>query len=139
MIISKYILAGVLAWFIAQLTKYVLVTIKNKKLDHVNRLYLSGGMPSAHSATTVAMLTTIAIIDGIETPLFAVASLMTSIVIYDAIMVRRSSGEQGVALLKFMKEQKSHVDAPFVALGHNWLEALAGSFLGLIIGISVAS
>ena len=138
MIISKYLIAGLLAWIIAQTTKYVLVTIKNKKLDNVNRLYLSGGMPSAHSATTVSILTVVAIIDGIESPIFAIAAILTSIVVYDAIMVRRSSGEQGIALLRLIKEQKSHVKPPFVALGHNWMEALVGSLLGLTIGVIIA-
>lgn len=136
--ISIYLIAGGSAWLIAQSTKYVLVTIKNKKLDKVNRLYLSGGMPSAHSATTMAMLTTIGLINGVDSAIFALAALMTSIVIYDAIMVRRSSGEQGIAIAELIKEQKSKVEVPFLALGHNWIEALAGSILGIIIGVVVA-
>jgi len=138
MSISVYLIAGGAAWLIAQSTKYVLVTIKNKKLDNVNRLYLSGGMPSAHSATTTAMLTSIGILNGVDSAIFALAGLMTAIVIYDAIMVRRSSGEQGIAIAKLIEEQKSKVEIPFLALGHNWIEALVGSILGIAIGVVVA-
>lgn len=137
MLFSDYLIAGGLAWFLAQFTKYVLVTIKNKKLDTVNRLYLSGGMPSAHSATTISVLTVIGLKDGTDTSIFALTALLASIVIYDAIMVRRSSGEQGIALLNFMNEQKSKVKKPFLALGHNWIEVLVGSILGFVIGLAV--
>lgn len=138
MIFSKYLIAGMLGWIIAQGAKYILVTIKNKNLNSVNKLYLSGGMPSAHSATTVAIVTVIAIIDGLDSSIFALAAIVTAIVVYDAIMVRRSSGEQGIAILNLLKEQNSNVKPPFVALGHNWIEASVGSLLGLIIGVIVA-
>ena len=136
--ISPYIIAAGLGWIVAQLSKYVIASVKYGKPASYRQLYLSGHMPSAHSATTVALLTVIAVTDGVQSDLFAVAFLFTSVVLYDAMMVRRSSGEQGVALTALIKEQKSKVPFPRVAMGHTPLEVAVGSLLGFAVGLFVA-
>lgn len=102
-------------------------------------LYQSGRMPSAHTATTVALTTTVGVYDGIESGLFALAVLVTAIVLYDAVMVRRSSGEQGLALHKLLSASR-HADdpLPYLALGHRPLEVVGGAILGVLVGFSVA-
>lgn len=136
-LVSPYIIAAGFGWVVAQLAKYVIASVKHKGLASMRQLYLSGNMPSAHSATTVALLVVVAGIDGVMSGVFAVAFLFTSVVLYDAMMVRRSSGEQGVALTALMKEQKSKVPYPRVALGHTPLEVAVGSLLGLVVGLAV--
>lgn len=133
--ISIYIVIGLTAWVIAQLTKYIIATLTKKKLADSSRLYLSGGMPSAHATTTVAMLTAIAIKEGVGSGLFAVMAIFTAVVIYDAVMVRRSSGEQGEAILSLIHERKSKVIKPFVAKGHTVIEVLAGSIIGFVVAV----
>ena len=137
--VSNYLVAGAVAWVIAQFSKYIITSLKYRKAEDVSKLYLSGGMPSAHSATSVAVLTVIGIVNGTDSGIFALAALFTSIVLYDAMMVRRSSGEQGMALRSLMTEQKSKVRKPFVALGHSWQEVCVGSALGFIVGVIVAA
>ena len=134
---SPYIIAAGLGWIIAQLSKYVVASIKRGKVASVRQLYLSGNMPSAHSATVVALLTVIAYHDGVGSGLFALALVFTSIVVYDAMMVRRSSGEQGVALRQLLKETKSRVAQPRVAMGHTPLEVAVGALIGLLVGLVV--
>lgn len=136
-LVSPYIIAAGIGWIVAQLSKYVVASFKLGKLASYRQLYLSGHMPSAHSATTVALLTVVAALDGVQSGLFAVAFLFTCVVLYDAMMVRRSSGEQGVAILALLVEQKSKVKLPRVAMGHTPLEVAVGSLLGLIVGILV--
>ena len=136
-LISPYIVAGGAGWIVAQFSKYVVASVKGGGLASARQLYLSGHMPSAHSATTVAMLTVIGLHDGIGSGLFGLALVFTAVVLYDAMMVRRSSGEQGVALTALMKEQKSKVPLPRVAIGHTPLEVAVGSILGLVVGASV--
>ena len=94
-------------------------------------------MPSAHSATVAALLTVIALKDGIHSGLFGVATLFAAIVMYDAVMVRRSSGEQGHAIQELIKEQKSSVKLPRAAKGHEPFEVLVGASLGVVIGLVV--
>lgn len=136
-ILSPYIIAGALGWIVAQLSKYVVASVRHRKLASYRQLYISGHMPSAHSATVIAVLVTIGYFDGIYSGLFGLALVFTCVVIYDAMMVRRSSGEQGIALTALMKEQKSKVLFPRVAMGHTPLEVAVGCLLGVAVGAFV--
>lgn len=136
-ILSPYILAIVCAWIIAQGAKYLLMVVKHRSFSHLRQLYLSGNMPSAHSAAVMALLSVIALREGVDTAIFGLAALFSAIVMYDAIMVRRSSGEQGKAIQELIKEQKSSVALPRAAKGHTPIEVTVGALLGLIIGVVV--
>ncbi len=135
--LSVYLIAIAAAWIVAQGAKYIVRAVREKSLRHVRQLYLSGSMPSAHSASVVALLVVVAAFDGINSAVFAVAALLAAIVMYDAVMVRRSSGEQGVALKELLLEQKSKVVAPRVAKGHTPLEVAIGALVGLIVALVV--
>lgn len=137
MVLTPYFIAIIAAWLIAQGVKYLLVAIKNRSFDHVRQLYLSGNMPSAHSATVAALVTVIGLKDGVDSGLFALAALFAGIVMYDAVMVRRSSGEQGIAIQQLIKEQKSSIALPRAAKGHTPIEVLVGACLGVVIGLVV--
>jgi acid phosphatase family membrane protein YuiD len=134
---SPYILAAIAGWTISQILKYIILSIKGRKLKSVRQLYLSGSMPSAHTATVVAVLIIIGAKDGVGSGLFGLALLFASVVMYDAVMVRRSSGEQGQALTAFIKEQGSKVALPRVAKGHTPFEVLGGAVVGTVVGIIV--
>ncbi len=136
-IFSPYIIAILLGWVVAQGAKYLIIAVKQRTFDHVRQLYLSGNMPSAHSATVGALVTIVALRDGVDSGLFAVAALLAGIVMYDAVMVRRSSGEQGAAIQRLIKEQKSRVALPRAAKGHTPVEVVVGALLGLAIGLVV--
>ena len=136
--LSPYLVAAGVAWLIAQAIKFLLATgIKDKQAWRM--LYQSGRMPSSHTATMTALTTTVGVYDGISGGLFALAALVTSVVIYDALMVRRSSGEQGLALRKLLRTSR-HADEPlpFLALGHQPLEVVGGAVLGVLVGFTVA-
>lgn len=135
--LSPYILAIVIGWTVSQLIKTIISAFNHKSLSLRKILFISGGMPSSHSATIMAVWTVILLADGIQSGLFGLASAVALVFLYDAVKVRRSSGEQGVALSALIQEQKSEVPLPRVAMGHTPLEVLAGSLLGIIIGIAV--
>jgi acid phosphatase family membrane protein YuiD len=137
MSISPYIIVIIASWLVAQGAKYVILAIKSRNFDHFRHLYLSGNMPSAHSATIVAVATLIGFREGFESAVFGLALTMAGIVMYDAIMVRRSVGEQGLAIQEIIKNAKSGVIIPRAAKGHTPLEVLVGAFLGMIIGFVV--
>ncbi len=94
-------------------------------------------MPSAHSATVVALALTIGLRDGFGTALFGLATLFGAIVMYDAMMVRRSSGEQGYAIQQLIKEQKSSIVLPRAAKGHTPAEVVVGALIGALIGLII--
>jgi len=133
---SLYLMTGLVAWLVAQGIKYLISAVKNRR-SNIRQLYLSGGMPSAHSATVTALMVTVAATEGVNSAIFGVTTLLAAIVMYDAMMVRRSSGEQGAALTALMKEQKSKVPLPRVAKGHTPTEVAVGAFLGLVVAIVV--
>ena len=137
LVLSPYLIAIVAAWLIAQGAKYFLVAVRQRRFDHIRQLYLSGNMPSAHSATVVALVTVIGLRDGTGSDIFSLAALFAAIVMYDAMMVRRSSGEQGIAIQKLIKEQKSKVQIPRAAKGHTPSEVIVGACLGFVIGVVV--
>src|SRR5919199_2940841 len=136
-LLSPYLLTVLIAWIVAQGAKYLLVALKQGRFDHIRQLYLSGNMPSAHSTTVVALATIIGLKEGVDSGLFAVVALLAGIVMYDAVMVRRSSGEQGAAIQQLIKEQKSSVPLPRAAKGHTPFEVLVGAALGGVIGVVV--
>lgn len=136
-VLSPYIIAVIVAWLVAQGGKYLIIAIRQRRFDHIRQLYLSGNMPSAHGASVMAMVTVIALRDGVHSGLFGLAVLFASIVMYDAIMVRRSSGEQGAAIQQLIREQKSSVPLPRAAKGHTPVEVAVGALLGIIIGVVV--
>lgn len=133
-LLSPYLFAVLVAWIAAQGLKYVRAAILHRDLRTLRHLYLSGNMPSAHSATVVALLVLIGFRDGIDSGLFGLAALISSIVMYDAMMVRRSSGEQGEAIQALIKEQGSQVRLPRAAKGHTPVEVAVGALLGALIG-----
>lgn len=136
-ILSPYIIAGLLGWIVSQFAKYVVASVKHGKLASYRQLYLSGHMPSAHSATVIAVLVVIGFTDGLNSGLFGLAAVFSAVVLYDAMMVRRSSGEQGIAITGLIEESKSKVPLPRVAMGHTPLEVAVGSLLGVLVGVAV--
>ncbi len=137
--ISPYLLVVALGWIVAQGLKYVFAVIKTRRIGNFRQFYTSGNMPSSHSACVVGLATVVGIIDGLDSALFGIAFLFAMVVMYDAVMVRRSSGEQGVAIQELIKLGKAKIVVPRAAKGHTPLEVLAGAVLGVLLGIFVVT
>lgn len=130
-----YLLAPLLGYLIAQSTKYIL---KNAKTRSWKDMLRSGSMPSSHSAVVIAPLTAIYVHEGVS-DLFAVMAIVSMITIYDALVARRSIGEQGQALLRLIEKSPFAKDPlPHVALGHRPLEVVVGIGIGVVVGAIVA-
>ncbi|HMI09386.1 MAG TPA: divergent PAP2 family protein [Candidatus Saccharimonadales bacterium] len=136
-LVSPYLVAIVIAWLLSHIIKYAIATGQGKRLDLTHQLFISGGMPSSHAATSVAIWMVILLKDGIGSAIFGLATLVVLVITYDAVKVRRSSGEQGEAITQLIKETKSPVKLPRSAKGHTPLEVLVGSILGATIGLVV--
>ncbi len=137
-----YILVPGLAWAAAQGAKQLFYQYnrRRKVLDSPtpNKFVLpSGGMPSAHSATVISLLTSIGLKEGVSSLGFGIMFWVSAIVVYDAIMVRYSSGNQGDALNRLIDEQKSKVAKPRIAHGHTLPEVVVGAVIGATIAFVV--
>jgi acid phosphatase family membrane protein YuiD len=136
--VSAYFIAAGLAFGFAQAIKYLL-NRRSKDSSGWRQLYMSGRMPSGHTATMAALSTVVAVRDGIDSGLFAVTAVIAIITAYDSMMSRRSAGEQGLALRKLLEKSIfSKEPMPYVALGHKPLEVIAGGALGILVGFAVA-
>ena len=165
-VFGNYILvSAVLAWLSAQVIKTLLTLFVTCKFDP-ERLVGAGGMPSAHSAMVCALTISMSRVEGVSSPLFALAFLFAAVVMYDAMGVRRAAGEQAKVLNRmldqldwpiFGKKQKEHVleeERSRLAslrrdddddddkelkegLGHTPLQVLAGALLGILVAMLV--
>lgn len=135
--LSPYILAVGLSWAVAQGTKYLVHGLRHGNWRAYRKLYVSGSMPSAHSAAVVALLVVVGVRDGTESAVFGIAAVFAAIVMYDAVMVRRSSGEQGIAIQALIRELKSKTALPRAARGHEPIEVLVGALVGAASGLVV--
>lgn len=137
-IVSPYLIAIGLAWITAHLIKYSLALYHGKKVDFAQQLFISGGMPSSHTATATSVWLLVGLHEGAQSAIFGVATLVLLIVAYDAVKVRRSVGEQGAAIQALIKLTKNTtLGPPRTARGHTPLEVVAGACLGLTIGLVV--
>lgn len=124
---SVYILAPLLAWLLAQGTKVALYKAQGRSVRKT--ITSSGGMPSAHSALVISVTTVIAVRDGLQSPLFALAAVLALITIYDAVNVRRAVGEQGDVLKGLVKNKPLQFKR---AAGHTLPEVFAGVIVGIV-------
>lgn len=126
------LIAFTLGWLSAQAIKMALVMKRTKEQRLKKALATwrkSGGMPSGHAASMVALTVVIGAQTGIKTPLFMLAVAITMIVLYDAMNVRYAVGENAKILAKMAQKE-----APKVVEGHTLMEVIAGAALGLAIG-----
>lgn len=132
---------GLLAWFLAQLIKVILDVVLAGKLEW-RRFFSSGGMPSSHSALVVAAAAAIGKTDGFGGKSFALAAILSAVVMYDACNVRRSAGDTARLVNKLL-EHMEKLTAEDLAdnlrevMGHTPLQVLMGALLGLAVGLLV--
>ena len=128
-----------LAWFIAQSIKMSVHWWRVREVDF-HFFVSTGGMPSAHSAAVSALATSVGIRSGLDSPVFALASIFALIVMFDAQSVRRAAGQQARLLNQIVAElfKAHHFSTQKLAelLGHTRLEVGAGALLG--IGVAAA-
>ena len=138
---SNYLLiVPVLSWSAAQGIKTVLYVIMNRRFS-VERLIGAGGWPSSHSALVCAMFLAAAKKYGVESPVFALAFLLALIVMYDAMGVRRETGEQSKVLnliIADIRNEKKEFDYERrfkEMIGHTPFQVMSGAVLGILVAL----
>jgi len=136
------IVATVIALVIAQAAKPFIMLFKTGDFK-LSYLIASGGYPSSHSATVVALCLSTGLKEGFDSTLFAISFVIMIIVLFDAVNVRYYSGknisltQQLVEDLKYIIEMKDPIyDEKFKeVLGHTKLELVAGILLGIVVSV----
>lgn len=141
---NDILVAASLGWFFAQVLKTIIYVLVNKNFNP-ERLLGDGGMPSSHSATVMALVTSTCIYYGVGSFEFAVSFILALIVMHDAMGVRRETGIQA-KVINNMMDWFTELDSDIPVeeklkefVGHTPLQVLFGALLGIVVGLVVCS
>lgn len=133
--------ACLISWALAQGSKVVIDLVRERRLN-LRSLATAGGMPSAHSATVVALATSVGLQNGLSSATFALAAVFAAVVMYDAAGVRRAVSVQARILNRMLEEmmeaQQFNERRLRELIGHTPFEVFVGALLGLVSAISVS-
>ncbi len=139
---NPVVIVPAITYLIAQFLKF---GVKAMKGDVNLRYFIkSGNMPSVHTAIVVALVVSVAFVEGIDSTFFGIALVLAMIVVYDALNVRRAVGEQGTLLERLMQLQKDRINRVtprgekinlIEVLGHTPIEVAAGAVVGLFVSL----
>jgi len=128
----------VVAWLIAQVTKVVYRSLRQRRLN-LRVLAEMGGMPSSHTSMVVALTTAVGRLNGVGSAVFAIALIFSFVVMYDAAGVRRAAGRQAAVLNRLVDDLVAQrgiqEDRLRELLGHTPVEVLVGAALGVAVGL----
>lgn len=134
---NKCIYIPFLLWLVIQTFKVVTELVKNGKLN-VKRIVGAGGMPSSHSAIVCSIAVLVGKEYGFSSGVFALATVLAFIVMYDATGVRRAAGKQAMILNKILETPgltTVEVQEKLIeALGHTPIQVFIGAILGIVVG-----
>lgn len=133
----EIILASATAAFSAQVIKTIIYRLVRKPVDF-RTLVHTGGMPSSHSALVACLTTSVGLIEGVQSTIFAVALGFAIIVMYDAAGLRRAAGKMAGILNKITEDlyinRPDHVpDRLRELLGHTPFEVIVGALFGATV------
>ena len=133
---NQVLMSAVAAWTCAQVTKIVRDIVRGT--FRWDRITGAGGMPSSHTALVVATASSTGFTSGFDSPIFAIAFVMSGIVMYDAAGVRRHAGRHARALNRIIFEMKAEHPLKKLRLkeliGHSPQEVLVGAVQGIFVG-----
>jgi len=135
----QILLTPFVALLIAQISKSF-IRSNNTKLSFKN-LFVYSGMPSGHSALIISMATIIGLKVGFDSPAFAIAVVLSTVVIRDALGIRRYLGEHGKTLnvlvndLKDDKVLEQKYPHLLEKIGHTPVQVIVGSIIGFLVGL----
>ena len=128
---------GLAACGLAQLSKLLFELIFNQRW-RPSVLIETGGMPSSHSALVTGTAAGVGLQLGFDDPVFALASTIAFIVMYDASGIRRSAGLTAAKVNEILKDKSKELSSETFlkeSLGHTKIEVLVGSFLGPMVAL----
>ncbi len=142
LITNQALVSAACSWFTAQVLKMLIEMMKGT--FSLKRLSGGGGMPSGHSATVTGLLIGTGLASGWNSSAFGTALFFAIIVMYDAMGVRYTTGQQSRILNQLrerdLKEGRTPLfDKPLEEhMGHTLPEIAAGVLVGVVISFITA-
>jgi hypothetical protein len=139
---NKIFMTTVSAWLIAQFIKLTIGVIRQRRFDF--RWFVgTGGMPSSHAAGATCLATAVGMQYGFDSVHFALGASFAIVVMFDAHVVRHSTGRQAHILNRIMDDiywkGRIHEGRLRELIGHTPIEVIAGGILGIAIAVSSMS
>jgi acid phosphatase family membrane protein YuiD len=126
--------------FLVQITKVLTFLLREKKIN-IRRFVETGGMPSSHAASVMALSTCVGLREGFDSVLFAISLYFSLIVMYDAAGLRRAAGRQASLLNRILVEHIQRPGPPHQQmrelLGHTPFEVLVGATIGVLFAFAI--
>lgn len=124
------------AWLIAQTAKIIIGLIKKNRRSLLTILCGSGGMPSAHTASIVALTTSLIVTEGLASPLPIISGIFALVIMTDATAVRFESERHARFLNRMVEEEREPVpdDGKLfkTSLGHTVAQVAVGFAIGVV-------
>ncbi|MBQ8718493.1 MAG: divergent PAP2 family protein [Clostridia bacterium] len=136
-----WLISAVSAWFIAQFLKVLTGMFRDRSFSLLTLMFSTGGMPSSHTASVVALTTAAGLTFGLSSFSFAATFMFSMVVMIDAMGVRRETGEQAKIINRMMKEFLISKDPELwnrtlkELIGHTPLQVAAGAAVGVIVPV----
>lgn len=144
---------SIITIFLAQFLKIPWNYINTRQWDW-GWLIHSGGMPSGHTSAATSLATAIGLRYGFDSPGFAIATIFSIVVMYDATGIRRHAGLQAQVLNQLVDDfthlvvqlsqrkekedaaKKEKVRTPLKEiLGHQPIEVFTGLWFGITMAL----
>ena len=137
--IPGILVSVVLALTAAQGLKMLFIVVRHRQRLHLEDFVVTGGMPSAHSATVTALCLSILWTEGWRSSTFVLSAVLAVVVIRDALGVRRTAGEEGKTINSIIR--LAHVRTPPVhySLGHTPTEVAVGIVIGALVALGMVA
>ena len=134
---NSVLIVALAACFSAQFLKFLGGIVINGKFD-IHNLFGTGGMPSSHSAFVSAMAAGVGAALGWDSPEFAIAFVVATVVMYDASGVRQESGKHARAINRIIDQisvgESEWPEGRFKELlGHTSAEVVVGAIWGVAV------
>ena len=143
----QIIITCLVAMFMAQVLKVIIFSIRDKKFE-IKMFFTTGGLPSSHSSLCVCLCVILGMLQFHDenrlTWAFAVAVVLSSVVLYDAMGVRLEASKHAKILNRLSDELSEEEKEEFYGkkgklkemLGHRGIEVLVGALLGAGVGFA---
>ncbi|MBI1970424.1 divergent PAP2 family protein [Candidatus Woesearchaeota archaeon] len=136
LLMNPIFLSVLISGCVAQALKMIILIGKNCHHLSWHYLFVTGGMPSTHSALVTSLVLSIYLYEGTST-VFFVSTILAVIVLRDAVGVRRTAGEEGKAINKIIRTTKMHMHKIHYSLGHTPAEVAVGVLIGIVTSFIV--
>lgn len=141
---------SIISMIVAQIIKLPIQYLMDKEWTP-SIVFSTGGMPSSHSAFVTSLTLAFLLTEGISSPYFAISFVFASVIIHDAIGIRREAGKHATVLNQMkdewdmiVKEVSKGEERNYEVvgtklkelLGHEPIEAFSGTVLGIVLTLA---